>query len=361
MEHYVSDLLSEFEMIGTLAATRGRPVNFVYFGGGTPSLLPLKQIERLFQGIEGFFPWDQAKEISFECAPKTATPDKLKYLRKAGVTRISMGIQQLNDEILRANGRIHSSSDAKRAYTAIANESFPIVNVDLIVGLVAETDDTFFDSLREVIELEPDSVTIYQLEIPPNTPLFKAQVEGTSSVAVPSWDTKRRRLNEAFNRLEDAGYKIRSAYAAVRDMKKHRFVYQEAQYRGVDLIGAGVASFSYVQGVHYQNLASLDPYRASIAKGELPISRGYILSDDDRLVRQFTLQLKLGSVPIEPFQDEFGIHIGQRFAEPLAKLAASGILSVGDDAIRLTRDGLLRVDRILPEFFPPQFQDKTYW
>ncbi len=361
MERYVSDLLVEFGMIRELPVVGGRPVEFVYFGGGTPSLLPLRQLERLFDGIKKSFPWEKTREVTFECAPKTATPDKLKFLRRAGVTRISMGIQQLNDEVLKANGRIHSASDSKRAYSAIRKEGFPVVNVDLIVGLVDETDATFFDSLQEVIEMNPDSVTIYQLEIPPNTPLFKSQMGGQSSVSIPDWATKRRRLGEAFSRLESVGYEIRSAYAAVRDRDKHRFVYQEAQYGGLDLMGTGVASFSYVQGVHYQNLASLESYRDAVGRGELPLSRGRVLSDDDRMVRQFVLQLKLGEVALAPFLEEFGVGICDRFSEPLSRLVAAGLLEIDDRAVRTTREGLLCVDRILPEFFPAEYRDKSYW
>lgn len=361
MESYASDLLHELALISDLPVTKDRTPSFVYFGGGTPSLLPLAQLKRLFNGIRTRFPWQQNAEVSFECAPKTATPDKLEFLREAGVTRISMGIQQLDDKILKANGRIHKADDAKRAYTAIRNAAFPIVNVDLIVGLVGETDETFFDSLNEVIGWQPDSITIYQLEIPPNTPLFKAQTDDPSSSLVPDWTTKRRRLNDGFTLLEEAGYKIRSAYSAVRDLEKHKFTYQEAQYRGVDLIGTGVSSFSYVQGVHYQNLASMGPYRESIGRGELPIFRGLKLSDDERLVRQFILQLKLGVVPIQPFQDEFGVDVRLRFADPLANLDARGLLTVDEFTVGLTRSGLLCVDRILLEFCGSQYRDVAYW
>lgn len=359
MEQYVSTLLHEINIVSSAPVVQGRPLSFVYFGGGTPSLLPLKQLQLLIGGIQDCFSWDAIEEVSFECAPKTATRDKLEFLCQSGVTRVSMGIQQLNDDILKLNGRIHSASDARRAYGAIRESGIPQVNLDLIVGLVGETDDTFFKSLRDVMELEPDSITIYQLEIPPNTPLFKSQSAGATSV--PDWETKRRRLNRAFDLLIESGYHIRSAYTAVRDMDKHRFVYQEAQYRGVDLIGTGIASFSYVQGVHYQNLASLGPYRNRIEENELPIFRGYQLTDDQRLIRQFSLQLKLGCVPLKPLQDEFGVSAVTRFADPLAKLEASGHLLVGEHTVRLTRSGLLCVDRILPEFFPRPHQDASYW
>ncbi len=361
MELYVSDLLHEIKLINSLPVAQNRLPKFIYFGGGTPSLLPLSQLKRLFSEMKARFPWDQTEEVSFECAPKTATSEKIAFLREAGVTRISMGIQQLNDEVLKANGRIHTSADTQRAFSIIKSESFAVFNVDLIVGLVNETDKSFFDSLDKVITMNPDSITIYQLEIPPNTPLYKSLSADSNSKCLPDWNTKRRRLDAAFLKMEQAGYHIRSAYAAVRDPQKHRFIYQEEQYRGADLLGVGLASFSYAQGVHYQNHASMQKYRESIENNELPLSRGCVLTKDEQLIRQFVLQLKLGSVSVSRFLKEFGVNICQRFEEPLSRLKSHQILEMDGDFICLTREGLLRADRILSDFLPAKFQDKSYW
>jgi oxygen-independent coproporphyrinogen-3 oxidase len=360
IDSYLNALINEIRIYGELPRIAGRPLAFAYFGGGTPSILSAGQLQRLFQGIQSTFPSTDIQEVTFECSPKTATRERLEKLRQVGVTRISMGIQQLNDDVLRQSGRVHLVEDVKRAYAEIRRCDFDVVNVDLMVGLVGETEESFQNSLDEVIAMTPDSITFYQLEIPANTPLFRAL--HNNEVAAPvGWDVKRVRLADAFTTLETNGYTLRSAYAAVRDPARHRFLYQELQYRGADLVGTGLASFSYAAGTHYQNVGSLREYHERLAANRLPYNRGYVLSPADQAVREFVLQLKLGKVEASYFADKFGISIGEQFAAPLQRFSEAGWLAVDESIVTLTRQGLLRVDRMLPEFYLPQHQDVSYW
>ena len=354
IDGYLDALLGEAELYGRTPALAGRAADFVYFGGGTPSLLSLERIRRLIDGLKAAFPWHRAREVNFECAPQTVTGEKLRLLADAGVTRLSLGIQQLNDAVLLANGRMHLTADVERAYELVRAAGFPVVNVDLMVGLVAETDDTFFDSLQRIIGMDPDSVTIYQLEVRGNTPLFQSLKNGSRSDGLAPWTVKRARLARAFSRLREAGYTITSAYAAVKDPARHRFFYQEEQYHGADLIGLGVASFGYLDGTHYQNMASLGEYNAALAAGLLPLGRAYALSAEERMVREFVLQLKLGGCPTRYFQEKFGLNVLRRFAEPLAALAARGWLLLDAEHVRVTDEGLVRVDRLLDWFYLPR-------
>ncbi len=360
-DHYIDVLLNELASYAQAPAVAGRPVDFVYFGGGTPSLLAPHQIERLFDGVKQHFPFDTVREVTFECAPQSATADRLRVLRDVGVTRISMGVQQLDDEVLQKSGRIHRVEHVERAWERVEPLGFPVVNLDLMVGLVGETEESFFGSLERIIAMGPASVTIYLLEIPPNTPLFHAlQLHQIEQPPAP-WDVKRDRMRRAFEQLEQSGYSIRSAYAAVREPDLCRFVYQDAQYHGADLLGLGVASFSYFGGLHYQNQGSLDRYLQSVSAHGHARARAYHLSDDERMVREFVLQLKLGSVSAAYFQRKFGVSLAEHFAAPLAACEQRGWLKADDCGVTLTRDGLLRVDRLIPSFYLPQHLDKTYW
>ncbi len=269
-------------------------------------------------------------------------------------------MQQLDDDVLARNGRIHLVRDVERAYADILQAAFDIVNIDLMVGLVGETDESFHRSLDRVLDMAPDSVTIYQLEIPSHTPLYRAIQSGTLGTSVPSWEVKRSRLDQGFLRLEQAGYKVRSAYAAVRDLDRHRFLYMDEQYRGSDLLGIGVSAFSYLQGVHHQNLADFKPYTQHVLAGQLPLGRAYALSRKERLVREFILQLKLGKIERAHFRDKFGAELDRDFAEPLSRFSGLGWLEVDADSIKLTRQGLLRVDRMIPDFYLPEHRDVPY-
>lgn len=363
MDQYRDALIQELTLYGNTPAFAGRSVGFVYFGGGTPSLLPVESLRKLMTELQAVFPWTDAEEVTFECAPRSVTRKKLEVLRGAGVNRVSLGVQQLNDEVLRLNGRVHLVADVERAWEEIEAVGFAEVNVDLIAGLVGETEASFRSSLERVLGMGPDSVTIYQLEVPLNTPLYRSLKDGSVAGGLPAWQTKRARLEHAFARLEEAGYCLRSGYAAARLAHKtrhRRFVYQEDQYRGADLLGLGVSSLSYVAGAHYQNRAALEPYLASLHDGRLPIGRAYLLSEDERLIREFVLQLKLGRIEAAYFRDKFGVAIAERFAGPLAHFAALGLLAFDDRGVTLTRDGLLQVDRLLPAFYLPEHQGLRY-
>jgi oxygen-independent coproporphyrinogen-3 oxidase len=353
MDGYLESVSRELALYMETAALAGRELSFVYFGGGTPSLLSEARLSRLFDGLQATAPWDSVREATFECAPRSVTQSKLQLLRDAGITRLSLGVQQLDDDVLRESGRVHLVRDVERAYELVRATGFDVVNIDLIVGLVGESEASFERSLEQVIGLAPDSVTIYQLEIPRNTPLYRSLRDDDEPPAVASWEVKRQRLAAGFARLEEEGYTVRSAYAAVRE-PDCRFVYQEDQYRGADLLGIGVSSFSYIAGIHQQNRTSMTAYTNSLAAGELPLGRAYVLSDDERLVREFVLQLKLGAVELGPLRERFDVDPVERFRDPLTRAEERGWLTIGDDRIAMTRAGLLRVDRLLPDFYLPE-------
>ena len=304
--------------------------------------------------------WSEAREISFECAPKSVTPEKLHILRDAGVNRISLGVQQLDDDILKTNGRVHLTSDVERAYRRIRETGFDVVNLDLIVGLVGETDETFFSSLERTMAMAAESLTIYQLEIPLNTPLYRAWREGSLSSPPPSWPTKRERLLAAYARVAEAGYTWRSAYTAVRDPERHRFVYQDEQYAGADLIGVGASSFSHLQGVNHQNFAGPRRYVDAVTQGRLPTWRGYRMSGDERLVREFVLQLKLGRVELGPLRLKYGIDVLKRFEIPLVEARDGGLVAWDEAVIEVRPEGLVRVDRMIPAFYRQEHRSIRY-
>jgi len=359
-DRYLAALESELSLYAKTAALDGRELDFVYFGGGTPSLLSAARVDRLMSGLQDVWPWQAVREVTFECAPRSVNANKLEALREKGVTRVSLGVQQMNDEVLRANGRVHLVADVEAAYRALGDAGFAVVNVDLIVGLVGETDETFDSSLERIIDLTPDSVTIYQLEIPLNTPLWRSLRDGELSSEPASWKTKRDRLRRGFARLERAGYTVVSAYTAVRDPERHLFLYQTEQYHGADLLGIGTSAFSHVNGLSQQNLPALGEYLEQVEGGGLPLFRAHESSSEECMIREFVLQLKLGRVDSGYFLDKFGVEIMTRFAGPIAHLVQGGWLSEVDDGLNVTREGLLRIDRVLQLFYLPEHQGIRY-
>jgi len=360
MTSYLDALTAEWRRYRQTPALAERRLSFVYFGGGTPSVLPLARLQTLVDTLQQTASWTSAREVTFECAPRSVTEDKVRFLRDAGVTRLSLGVQDMDDEVLEANGRVHFVQDVERASAIIRRARFDIVNLDLIAGLVGQTDDSFFRSLDRVIGLGPESVTIYQLEIPRNTRLFREIADGMVTEPPAGWKTKHARLAEALSVLERAGYQVRSAYSAVRDPERHPFVYQDAQYRGADLVGIGVSAFSYFDGVDQQNVATLDAYLDAGCRDVFPHWRGYQLSDEERMIREFVLQLKLGRIDRAHFLGKFGIDPQDRFAAPLAEGRRHGWFDLDELGVTVTRQGLLRIDRLLPAFYRPAHQGVRY-
>jgi oxygen-independent coproporphyrinogen-3 oxidase len=354
---YLDVLAREWELYAAEPAIAGRPLNFVYFGGGTPSFLSTQQLEGLVARLTATASWDAADEITFECEPGTLTEAKLAAIRRLGVTRLSLGVENFNDRILEINGRAHRSPEIGQAFRYARSLAFPQINVDLIAGMLGETEENWQACVQKTIELEPDSVTIYQMELPYNTTISKDLLKGTHLFSEPmaNWSTKRRWVQEAFEALERVGYHVRSAYTAVKDPSRTKFVYTDRLWQGADMVGLGVASFGHVNGVHMQNHDTWEAYSDAVRRGDIPLSRAYRPSGEERLIRELVLQLKLGSVRPAYFKDKYAVDILHRFRDELASLAEDGYLKEASErVVALTRQGLLRVDVLLPRFFLPQ-------
>jgi oxygen-independent coproporphyrinogen III oxidase len=360
---YLDVLAKEWEMYARQPAIAGRPLNFVYFGGGTPSFLSTTQLQGLVKSLTAVTPWNQAEEITFECEPGTLTEHKLKAIRKMGVTRLSLGVENFDDRILEINGRAHRSPEIETAYRFARGLEFPQINIDLIAGMLGESEENWQRNIEKTVALEPDSVTIYQMELPYNTTITKdlLQKTGLMTGTVAGWDTKRRWVQEAFAALERAGYYIGSAYTAVKDPSKTTFLYRDRLWQGADMAGLGVASFGHVNGVHVQNKDTWETYSEAVDRGELPLARAYRPTDDERLRRELVLQMKLGRLRPSYFADKYKVDILSEFAAPFESLRREGYLTQADaEGVTLSRDGLLRVDSLLPRFFRPEHTNIRY-
>jgi oxygen-independent coproporphyrinogen-3 oxidase len=283
---YLDVMAREWELYNEQRAIAGRPLNFVYFGGGTPSYLSTRQLESLVQRMDAVSPWRSAEEITFECEPGTLSEAKLSAIRGIGVTRLSLGVENFDDAILEANGRAHRSAEIDRAYAFARSLDFPQINIDLIAGMLGESDENWRDCVQRTIEMAPDSITVYQMELPFNTTISRNLLAGNA---------KRRWVQEAFEAFERAGYIIGSAYTAVRNPST-KFVYRDRLWQGADMVGLGVASFGHVAGVHMQNVDTYEDYVARVQAGSLPLGRALRPTAEERFIREFVLQLTLGSI-----------------------------------------------------------------
>ena len=359
VERYSQALSREAGLVAARPAVAGRTLRYVYFGGGTPSFLSVKQLERLVAGLHESFGWNDAEEVTFECEPGTLSEPKVKALKALGMTRISLGVENFDDAILEANGRAHLSAEILRSWDWIKAADFPNTNVDLIAGMVGETAETWERTVSQTLALEPDSVTIYQMELPFNTVFVRSAKDGGGTVPVADWPTKRAWVDQAFDRFLDQGYSISSGYTLVKDPARVHFRYRDMLWEGADLVALGVASFGHLSGVHYQNEPHWDPYLDAVEGGRLPIQRGLVPTARERLIRELVLQLKRGWIDPERLRARHGIDPLAEWADQWQQLEEAGFLAALQPQPRLTRAALLQVDSLLPGFFDPPFRRQT--
>ena len=364
VESYLNALVKEVELLAKQPIVGDRKLDYVYFGGGTPSYLSTSQLTSLMNRVKAIMPWDEAREVTFECEPGTLQQHKLETLKELGVTRLSLGLENFSDAILESNGRAHLSAEIYRAYGWAREVGFQQINIDLIAGMVGENWDNWKDCIRKTIELSPESVTVYQMELPYNTVFSKELTvigqESQNTGTVADWPTKRAWVDYAFNEFRQAGYDQSSAYTVVKDKANTQFVYRDALWHGADMFGTGVASFGHVNGVHIQNVDTWEKYLEKLDANEIPLGRALPVNPHEMLIREMILQLKTGSLDRTYFQVKFGEDILKVFADGYQALANDGWMTIHDTGVTLTPKGFLQVDRLLPTFFEERHRSSRY-
>ncbi len=360
IRRYLDAVLDELSAWTAHPYLRGRKPSFVYFGGGTPSYLSADQLRTLFEGMRARISWDDVREVAFECEPGTLSHVKIEGLFDLGVTRLSLGVENFDPQILELNNRAHRAKEIYDVYEHARKVGFRQINIDLIAGMVGETEENWSRCIDETVRLRPESVTIYQMEVPFNTTIYQRMKDGAVEVApVADWDTKRRWVDQAFARLQGAGYHLGSAYTACLD-ETVEFLYRDALWHGADMLGIGVSSFSQLGGVHFQNETSFEPYLQAVGAAGTAIWRSHPLTDEEKLRREFILQMKLGSVDAGYFRDKFGVDVRTHFEDTLREHAALGYVEVDGDRISSTREGLMRVDSLLHDYFLEEHKNARY-
>ena len=360
IEIYLDALIKENEIYSRMPAFQRRQLRFAYFGGGTPSYISDKQLRYLVDGLNRHVSWANAEEVTFECEPGTLQKSKLETLKAIGVTRLSLGIEHFDDEILAANGRAHLSPEIYRAYAWAREVDFPQINIDLIAGMVGETEDKWRATVKRAIELEPDSVTIYQMELPYNTTISQDILKKGVTSPIAGWTTKRQWLDYAFEQFLAHNYEIAGTDIVATKKKTCRFIYRDALWHGGDMIGIGVSSFSHFGGVNFQNAHNFEEYVRILNEDRLPLLRAVSLTPKQRLIREMVLQLKTGRLDTGYFQKKFGVDVWNEFQPVYEELKDKSLLQRDNGTIALTRRGLLEVDHFLLDFFEPELRTVRY-
>src|ERR1044072_4964473 len=360
IEVYLDALIKENELYSRSPGFQGRKLRFAYFGGGTPPYISEKQLRYLVEGLNRHVSWQDAEEVTFECEPGTIQKAKLETLKAIGVTRLSLGIEHFDNEILAANGRAHLSPEIYRAYQWAREVDFPQINIDLIAGMVGETEEKWREAVRRAIELQPDAVTIYQMELPYNTVISPDILKKGITSPIAGWETKRGWLNYAFEQFVAHDYAIAGTDIVATNKKTCRFIYRDALWHGGDMIGIGVSSFSHFGGFNFQNAHNFEEYVRILNEDRLPLLRAVSLTPKQRLIREMVLRLKTGALDTGYFDRKFGVDVWSEFRPVYEGLEEKSLLQRHNGEIVLTRTGHLEVDSFLPDFFEPELRTVRY-
>lgn len=319
----MESLLSDIEEYGRVYGEE-YIVDTVFIGGGTPSILPSPYIGEILACIFDCFTVDEDAEISMESNPKTLTYENLLSYRKAGVNRLSIGVQSLNDNCLKALGRVHTAADFKRNFIMAREAGFDNINMDLMFAIPGHTMEVWEETLDEAIALGPEHISFYSLQIEEGTPFYDMYRRGEFD-QVPD-DIDREMYHRAIAKLKAAGYEHYEISNAAKPGRacRHNLKYWSME----DYLGIGPSASSYMKGVRFAE-APLMEFHENTA-------------EDDMSEFVFTGLRKTCGISFDDFQKRYGRKFWDVFAdkrEALEPYFAEGQLIETMEGLALSEEG----------------------
>ena len=316
-----------------------RRVDTVYFGGGTPTLLPLGCFEQIMRALNDSFEIDRDAEITVECNPATADENTFRALRKMGINRLSIGLQSANEGELALLGRLHSFEDFCISFECARRAGFDNISIDLMYGIPDQTLLSFEETLRRVISLAPEHISAYGLKIEEGTAFDTRREE----LALPDEDTELEMYKLCRELLEEGGY---FRYEISNFAKRGRESRHNLRYwKRRDYIGFGVAAHSCIDGRRFGNSRDIDAF----LRGENIVAESENISEEEKISEYIILGLRLAQGISE---DEYFRMCGRNVYDDmpsLKKFARSGFLDISDGYICFSDEGFFVSNAILAQ------------
>jgi len=349
VDRYVAALVRELEMVADELQPRT-----IFFGGGTPSILNLRQWETVLSAMDRLGLTD-AEEWTVECNPATLSLDKAKLLRAAGVNRISMGVQSLDAGLLERLGRVHTREMVFKSYDALRAAGFERINLDLMFAIPSQTMEVWKASLRETADLEPEHLSCYEVIYEQDTPLYEQLQAGEFDVqeelAADMFEALVEFAGErGFHQYEVANFARHSDeidFEIPDEACRHNINY----WRGGDYHGLGPSATGYVGGVRTTNIANTQRYCEQLEQGTRAIDHTEELPPFQRAgeTAAFGLRMNAGW-PFEEFKRTTGFDLREKWSDQMAALVEQGNGVLEEDSFRLNAKGLRFADSAAAEF-----------
>ncbi|PIN93364.1 hypothetical protein COU54_03405 [Candidatus Pacearchaeota archaeon CG10_big_fil_rev_8_21_14_0_10_31_24] len=329
------------------------PVESIYIGGGTPTLLSVSDLERMLQTVDRYFLLDQNGEYTLEGSPETMTSEKVKLSVSYGVNRASIGAESFNDNVLRIIHRRHNSRGVFEAVEKIRNGGIENIDIDLIRGLPSYTFDMVLDDLRGIRTLGVQSVSSYQYTVKPKTLDAKRKPELLS-------EEELLQMHILFVAgMDKIGYTQRPIDFYNID-KNHEFKHQLLKWScQVNQLVLGIGCYGFISNTQFTNTTNRRKYEELINNGKLPVEKSFVLSPEELIRRDFLFGLKT-EVDVQGFHRRHNANLlDTYFSKDLERLIESGAIEVSYDSIRLTELGSLFADWIQCKFYSPSIKQTT--
>lgn len=344
VEEYLQALEKEME----LSVKNDRDIlDTVFVGGGTPTALDEKQLEKLAMSIHKQLNINSKTEYTFEANPGDLSKEKLAILKNYGVNRLSFGVQTFNDELLKRIGRTHRAKDVFESIEAAKTVGFENISIDLIYSLPGQTNKDFIESIKTALSLGLVHYSGYSLIIEPKTVFYNLMQKG--KLPVPGEDAEAEMYETLMEQMELHGlkqYEI-SNFAVPGFESRHNLTY----WNNEEYYGFGAGAHGYVKGVRQSNFGPLKKYMDPLSNGELPIMDAHQVTLEERMEEEMFLGLrKSEGVSILQFQEKFNEDPLRLFSEQIQEWAAKGLLKIQDERIFLTRQGRLLGNEVFQSF-----------
>lgn len=356
VEKYIDSLKEEIRMVSQNKIVWEKVFYSLYFGGGTPTFLSKENLTELINLIKESFPLSPNCEICVEVRPgKEATREKMKALFDVGVTRISMGAQSFVQEILDLNGRRQKIQDFFDVYEMLRDIGFKNINIDLMSGMIGDTEETWKKTIDTVLALRPENITAYKMCIYKSSKLYQKFVCANKEDSFVPAKTELKRIKYFYECVHEAGYMESSNPYTLTRGKEFDHTYRLSRTSGADLLGLGLSSNSYFNHVVFQNTHDMNEYIQNIQEGKSPIKNGYHLSEDEAMKRALVFAVKTTTVNRKHFIKCFGKDPYLEFKSNFDCMLQEGLITITSDAISLIGDAYLFVDDIVRKYL---FSDK---
>lgn len=346
---YVAALCKEILAAGGDFNLCETPVDSVFFGGGTPTVLSVSELKKILQTVQTAFQLTMDAEITIEANPGTLDQKALTELKSAGFNRLSIGVQSFDDAVLRSIGRIHTAAQAMETFRQARISGFDNISMDLMYGLPGQSYASWLDTMLCATGLGPEHISAYGLKLEEGTPLLMAVRAG--QIALPDEETEEAMYDELniFLPLQDyLRYEI-SNYALPGRQCRHNLKY----WRWKPYRGFGVASHSFIGAERFANTESINEYLQLIQTGRFPENFREKADWATAMAEYAFLALRMTTgLDIADFANSFGQNFHEHFASQIIKLKGMGLITCDDKTVSLTALGMKLGNQVFAEFLP---------